>query len=276
MKHIKLYEQFLNEIKIGKTLFSKTTQSRKKEKENYYKDKTGDEQYDWEQGKYLYADDNEYFIQRLKDSMKNNADELNTPEEQRFLRFIYNWVEYGKDQKTFPPSLYKDLKSLLKIKPKFILILEPLASTYITDNVWRGATITLDKAKEIIANGKLTPSVRATSWNIDSTRYKIKTKVTSRAFKVKKYVSFTSSFKVAARFYKFSVADNLKKDPETARVPCILEIPTANKNLLFNPNFLSLFSDYSEHETFYIGDGGIDITGIYFDPSIIKDKHETR
>ena len=42
MKHIKLYEQFINEMKIGKTLFSKTTKSRRDQEGFYFKDKTGE------------------------------------------------------------------------------------------------------------------------------------------------------------------------------------------------------------------------------------------
>tara|TARA_R110001592_G_scaffold361964_2_gene674392 strand:- start:2656 stop:3480 length:825 start_codon:yes stop_codon:yes gene_type:complete len=269
MKHIKLYEQFLNEMKIGKTLFSKTTKSTRNQAGFYYKDKTGGEQYGWDQNKFLGVGGNETFTQRLKDSMKNYVDELNTPEEQRFIKFLYNWVEEGKDQKTFPPSLYKDLKSLMKMKKKFPLILDPLAAVSIGKNVWRGATLPIGKAKEIIDNGKLSYDKYGLFEGEPPSYYKIKTKVSSRAFETKKYTSFTSSFRVAARFYHYAVTD--KKD-STTRIPCILETSSKNKNLLFNSNFLSLFSHFRESEIFYIGDGTMDITGIYFDTKAVEAK----
>ena len=236
-------------------------------------------QWDWKQTRYRFKKSNREFIQRLKDSFKN-IEELNTPEEHELLRFLSHWIELGSGQATWkrlPGTLYKDLKYLLKIKKKFPLILDPEISNL--NKFWRGGSLPLDKAKEILDNAKQLTDVvdvgeEILEFNLDVgeeilgfNHYQIKTSVKSRALTQKKAASFTSDFATAKTFFR-----QRRRQNEEGRVPVILEVPANSPNLLFNPEFLNLFSDYGEYETFYVDDKKINITGIYLNPYAVEAK----
>jgi len=263
MKHIKLFEQFINEMKIGKTLFSKSPTGF-----NQLDAQGVPPQWDWAQTRYRFKKSNREFIQKLKDSFKD-VEELNTPEEHELLRFLSHWIELGSGQATWkrlPGTLYKDLKYLLKIKKKFPLILDPQISNL--NKFWRGGSLPVDIAKEILDNAKqLTDVVDVDEEILGFNHYQIKTSVKSRALLQKKSASFTSDFATAKTFFRQRRGQN-----EEGRVPVILEVPANSPNLLFNPEFLNLFSDYGEYETFYVDDKEINITGIYLNPYAVEAK----
>ncbi len=236
------------------------------------KNKEGDYQYDWEQGQHAIVNAYGEFMDKLKDSMKQNADELNTPEEKRFLKYLYDWIDDGGGEfSRLPAGMYKDLKYLLKIKKKFPLVLDPMQSSNNLNKFWRGGSLPLDKAKEILDNAKqltdkIPPGQARAKYGILN-HYQIKTSVKSRALENKKYASFTSSWSTAISFHSTQI-QNTTDD----RVPVILEIPANLPKLLFNPEFLNLFSDYSEHETFYVDNKEINITGIHLNPYAVEAK----
>jgi len=268
MKHIKLFEQFINEMEIGKTLFSKSPTGMG------MRNAEGDPpQWDWKYSRYHYKKPNREFTQKLKDSFKN-VDELNTPEEHRLLDFLSKWIELGDSLhvwRKLPDTIYKDLKYLLKIKKKFPLILDPMQGSNNLNKFWRGASISLDKANEILDNAKLVKRGADPARFNSVNRYEIKTSVGSRALLKKNAASFTSNWNTANVFL-----NSRTRNPEDDRVPVILEVPANSPNLLFNPEFLNLFSDYEEDETFYVGDKEINITAIYLNPYAvdIKTKNE--
>ena len=206
--------------------------------------------------------------------MKQNADELNTPEEKRFLEYLYDWIDdCGGETSRLPSGMYKDLKYLLKIKKKFPLVLDPMQSSNNLNKFWRGGSLPVDIAKEILDNAKqltdkIKPGQVRASYGILN-HYQIKTSVKSRALENKKYASFTSSWSTALSFHS---TQNQNASYADDRVAVILEVPANSPKLLFNPEFLNLFSDYSEHETFYVDDKEINITGIHLNHYTVEAK----
>ena len=267
MKYLKLFEQFINEMEIGKDLFTKSPVGMGG---NFVKDIYDLKQWDWEHSRYHYKKDNREFTKKLKDSFKN-IEELNTPEEHRLLDFLSSFVEtgYGSSaQRRLPDSIYNDLKYLLKVKKKFPLILDPQMGSNNLGKVWRGAAIPLSQAKEVLEKGKKTTN-KINDWassSIELTdRYEIKMDVRSRALIEKKAASFTTDWTTANVFYNTRI-QNIAEDDD---VPVILEVDVKSPNLLFNPNFLNLFSDYEENETWYVSDKGITVSAIHLNPRAV-------
>ena len=116
MKHIKLFEQFINEMKIGKTLFSKPHPKILKNYP-YFKE----EELDWDSIKNKRG--NQVFINALKMEFGKWKDEANTDDEIEFLYNLLRWVTSGKSVRI--KDMNKDMKFLLKLKKKFPLILDP-------------------------------------------------------------------------------------------------------------------------------------------------------
>ena len=201
----------------------------------------------------------------LVSSMKDKK-ELNTSDELRFLKFIDHYVYAPHDYKgKLDPELLKDIKDLQKLKKKFPLILDPTKESEPRKYAYRGASIQTDELEKLIKKAK---SIDKTVIFGNSGYYvKVDGTVTTRSDK--KFISFTTKYLLATRFYIKSMNRNM--DNWRERSECILEVPIKSPNLLFNPDFINMFSNFNEHETWYINKGNeIDISGIYISYEIYE------
>ena len=164
-------------------------------------------------------------------------DEINTKEEEEFLRDLRLYTSDNKAGNL--PTICKMLKPL---KSKFPGILDPVSTkNKKTKLVYRGTLISVSSiskydakiAKEYIEYNNLV----VLKFN-------------------KTFMSFSVSVDVAYEFatnhdtYEERIAELLEK----GLIPAIISVPITDENLLFNPDFVSIFSAYDdiEEETFYL------------------------
>jgi hypothetical protein len=255
----------LDEFNIGKTLFGKAISGKG----------TGDgnpPQWDWMQTWYWRG--NTKFIKKLKAEMGKYANEANTKEEYDFLNFIQKWVHHGfgeETQKVIPRNLLNNFQFLLKIKNKFPLILNPTYGTNVGKYVYRATTISKSAAREILGDTQKSKddfSIDANTnfGNQQFRRIKKSISIPSGALRDKNAASFTAKLDVAMTFLK---RYSLNPDLESEKTQCIVEVPTNSPNLLFNPDFLNIFSHFNEAESLYIGSSDIKISAIYLDERMV-------
>lgn len=251
----------LDEFNIGKTLFGKAISGKG----------VGDgnpPQWDWMQTWYFRG--NTKFIKKLKAEMGKYANEPNTKEEYDFLNFIQKWVHHGfgeETQKAIPHNLFKNFHFLLKIKNKFPLILNPTYGDNVGKYVYRATTISKSVAREILGDTQTSKddfSIDANTnfGNQRFTRIKKSMSIPSGALRDKNAASFTAKLDVAMTFLK---RYSLNPELESEKTQCIIEVPTNSPNLLFNPDFLNIFSHFNEAESLYIDKSSIDISAIFLD-----------
>ena len=258
MKHIKLCKQFLNEMERGNALFSK----------------------DWKNREWRLPYDNNDFIRKLNKEYSKYKDEDNTQDEQEFLNKLWLWIEEGDDRDYFTSNtninwLYKHLKTLLKLKKKFPLVLDPLKARSIGKNVYRGTTLDSKIILDAMKKGKVSltnKSIKAfgKAGYSDFVQIEGSISVDLKSIEKKKAASFSTNFPKA---YIFSQRHNLSTifvNTETGEqtVPslrCTISVPSNSPNLLFNPDFMDLFSAFFEQEMWYVSDRSVKINGIYLD-----------
>jgi len=194
-------------------------------------------------GKFLFADLNtdEADSASLKKFLKKwyTKDEINTKDEETFLRDLR---AYTTDNK--PGNLLKFFKILVPLKSKFPGILDPSKTKNKKTNlVYRGTLISVSSISKYDA--KITKEYMEYN-NLVVLKFN------------KKFMSFSVSSDVAYEFatshgtYEERIVELLNK----GLIPAIICIPITDENLLFNPDFISIFSGYDdiEEETFYLND----------------------
>jgi len=243
VKRIKLFEEFLNEMEIGNTLFSRNA-----------------EQKGWEENTI-----NKKYLMNLVSSMKDK-NELNTSDEIKFLKFIENYVYAPHLYKgKLDADLFKDIKDLQKLKKKFPLILDPTKEVEKHRYAYRGASIQTDELEKLIKKAKFINETEV----YGNPAYYVKVDGTVTTRSDKNFISFTTKYLLATRFYIKS--QNRNMDNWRERSECILEVPINSPNLLFNPDFINMFSNFNEYETWYINKSNeIDISGIYISAEIYE------
>ncbi len=113
---------------------------------------------------------------------------------------------------------------------------------------YRGASIQTDELEKLIKKAKF---INETEIYGNSAFYvKVDETVTTRSNK--NFISFTTEYSKAAKFYLNSKNRNIGS---VKRSECILEVPINSPNLLFNPDFIDMFSNFNEYETWYINKG---------------------
>jgi hypothetical protein len=194
-------------------------------------------------GKFLFAGLNtdEADPAKLKKFLKKwyTKDEINTKDEEEFLRDLRS---YTTDNKA--GNLPKICKMLKPLKSKFPGILDPVKTKNKKTNlVYRGTLISVSSIS------KYDPKI--------TKEYVEYNNLVVLKFN-KKFMSFSVSADVAYEFatnhgtYEERIGELLEK----GLIPAIISVPITDENLLFNPDFVSIFSGYDdiEEETFYLND----------------------
>jgi hypothetical protein len=194
-------------------------------------------------GEFLFGDLNtdEANSANLKKFLKKwyTKDEINTKDEETFLRDLRI---YTTDNKT--GNLLKFFKILAPLKSKFPGILNPVKTKNKKTNlVYRGTLISVNSISKYDA--KITKEYMEYN-NLVVLKFN------------KKFMSFSVSLDVAYEFatnhgtYGERIVELLDK----GLIPAIISVPITDENLLFNPDFVSIFSGYDniEEETFYLND----------------------
>lgn len=171
--------------------------------------------------------------------------EKNTKDEALLLTHLTSFLT--GDMYKLPGGWKKVLEELLALKSKFPEILDPLSyagGRSITDleYVYRGATIPIDLFLQL-------------DW--ERSTHGVKADYSGKALTPRSRRgahSFSAEPNVAIRFAR----RNYDTSPERKSfISCIIAIPRADSNLLFNPKFLNLFMDVvgqAEYESIYVGD----------------------
>jgi hypothetical protein len=166
-------------------------------------------------------------------------DEINTKDEETFLRDLRIYTTDNK-----PGNLLKFFKILTPLKSKFPGILDPSKTKNKKTNlVYRGTLISVSSISKYDA--KITKEYVEYN-NLVVLKFN------------KKFMSFSVDLGVAYEFatthgtYEERIVELLNK----GLIPAIICIPITDENLLFNPDFISIFSGYDdiEEETFYLND----------------------
>ena len=194
-------------------------------------------------GDFLFADLNFSAADpnQLKKFLKKwyTKDEINTKDEEEFLSDLRS---YTSDNEA--GNLSKFFKILAPLKSKFPGILDPVKTKNKKTNlVYRGTAIPVSSISKY--DPKITQGYTEYN-NLVVLKFN------------KKFMSFSVNLNIAHEFatnhgdYEERTVKLLKK----GLIPAIICISITDENLLFNPDFVSIFSEYDEleEETFYLND----------------------
>ena len=197
--------------------------------------------FSFDYGNFLFADLNLDVADssKLKKFLKKwyTTNEPNTEDENEFLSDLKSYTSDNE-----PGNIEKVLKIVAPLKSKFPGILDPSKSkNKKTKLVYRGTYIPVDSISKY--NAKITKGYAEYNNSV------------ALNFK-KKFMSFSVDLAVAHEFatehgdWEEKTIRSLKK----GMIPAIICIPITDPNLIFNPDFISIFSEYDdiEAETFYL------------------------
>ena len=147
-------------------------------------------------------------------------------------------------------------------------------------NVYRGTTLDSKIVLDAMKKGKVSFSANTvksfTGKESSNDFVQIEDNITVdlKSLEKKKSASFSTNF---AKAYNFAKRHNLKRfeNPQTGeitfpRIRCVISVPSNSPNLLFNPDFIDLFSNFFEQEMWYVSDKSIKINGIYLEKDTIQ------
>ena len=214
MKHLKLFEEHLNELNYGDKLFADPTYSQ------------GD-------AKHLMA-----YSDLIKKAY-NGETEKDTPEERKLWMRIKNYLKHN--QKHIAKNK-KDLKTLLKLKKDFPVMLDPEDSGPIS-SVYRGMTAAPgDVVKWIKAASHLYKDGILNRWIIlDGIKDTIKSRNDNG------FISVSSKLDMAQSLGMM----NKKEDRWT--IVARSEYKQVAKNSIISPDFAEVMSGYAEGEVWILG-----------------------
>ena len=216
MKHVKLFEEYLNELDYGKLLFADPAYvSSSGRYKKLATDMYGDErEKDTDEERNLWA--------RIKDHLKNNDKK----------------IALNK----------KDFNTLLKMKKKFPDMLDPSTEIKPNDMIWRGQSASVNQVVDWIENAKTVDWFKFGDHDYVSNEFialDIKKEVKSR--NDNGFVSVSQLWDLAGSFAGFTHHQN--------RWPITVGTQfknVANKAILA-PDFAATMSGYKESETWIIG-----------------------
>lgn len=223
MKHIKLFEQFLNEIETGKVLFGEPKGS------------------SWDPR----------FIDRWN-SLKIPF-EPNTMDEKELLDLLRAWIT--KEDKN--PKLAEFLKQLLPLKKKFPVVLDPIKGREVYDGTsfYRGTLIPLKDILRLKGWFK-NNSVDFPYGAIETNAPYIWSSVSSKGF-----TSLTPTAEVADGFAADYMSKNgmqwtdiiNRLDNGLGMVPVIIRIKDTHPDVLMNPRIMNEIGGLGEYEVLLVG-----------------------
>lgn len=168
--------------------------------------------------------------------------ELNTEDEKKLLKALSDYFSQGV-AKNIDVNI---LKKLLQLKPKFPKILDPKKSRN-AGFAYRGTTIGIDTLLKAIDSGKLQQEGRSIRFVIDDPKITIQSKGSTG------YLSFSVQMVDAEIFAVRNAHVSRHNDLLYQKLfPITAEISSKNPNLLFNPEFVRVLSEYDEEETLLI------------------------
>lgn len=214
MKHIKLFEEHLNELDYGDKLFA-------------------DPLYSQGKAKHLMA------YSDLIAKAYNGETEKDTPEEQKLWMRIKNYLKHN--QKHIADNK-KDLKTLLKLKKDFPVMLDP-ESTGSIGEIYRGMTAAPDDVvKWIKAASNVYKDGILNRWIILDG---IKDTIASR--NKTGFISATSELVVA------KALGMMNKEDDRWTIIARAEYKQVAKNSIISPEFAEVMSGYAEGEVWILG-----------------------
>lgn len=167
--------------------------------------------------------------------------EPNTEDEKKLLKALSDYFSEGV-VKTLDINI---LKKLLQLKSKFPKILDPKKSRN-AGFAYRGTTIGIDTLLKAIDSGKLQQQSRYI-FVIDDPKITIQSKGSTGYLSFSVEMVDAEIFAVGARS-----GDRYKNLIKQKLFPITAEISSKNPNLLFNPEFVRVLSEYDEEETLLI------------------------
>ena len=214
MKHIKLFEEHLNELDYGDKLFA-------------------DPEYSQGDARHLMA------YSDLIAKAYNGETEKDTPEERKLWMRIKNYLKHN--QKHIAKNK-KDLKTLLKLKKDFPVMLDPEASGQISD-VYRGMTAApsdvvkwIKAASNVYKDGILQRYIM-----LDGIKDTIKSRNDNG------FISVSSQLHMAKSLGK------MNKSEDRWGIVARAEYKQVAKNSIISPEFAEVMSGYAEGEVWILG-----------------------
>lgn len=225
MKHIKLFENFINELEVQDELWGDVDKIRG--------------------GAVQYSDLFKEF---------NLKKEVNTEDEDSLIVFLKKWTNRGIKTE----ELGKMLKELLPLKSKFSKILDP-AENKVSKKVWRATAVPIRDMIKL--KGWQEESYDGSGGSITTTAqytYKIRSRggFTSFTADFSTVLDFVGEVGIdndstVGDWCSYLESGNLNVSGAVMTV--IFEISVDQDNLIMNPDVSNAFSAFKEYETFYIG-----------------------
>lgn len=227
MKYINLFEQFLNELKVGGELLGD------------HPDSMGIMRHEikiWNSFKLKY--------------------EVNTEDEQEFLKWLKMWTNRGIKKE----QLAEMLSDLLPLKKQFPSILDPAKFKEHGDKVyrvtaapirdiiklkgWQQEELGWDKTMQVATNSSYTHKVKSTVALTSFTT----SQDTIEVFVPSVGIDMESS---PHDWVQYLEEGNLNS--KGALMTVVLELPIEHPKLLMNPQAVNALSKFNEYEIFYVG-----------------------
>jgi hypothetical protein len=247
------------------------------------------------------------FLSKLKSAYGKDFNEPNTDPEKAFLKWLFKFLDQGGGMLSDTEVNSSRVKELLSLKSRFPLILDPTEMDSPPTHVWRGGSLPNKKVAELMrqTNNFGLGISNANGWeNKDNygsiedpqgqfglrntpkvATYNKPIEIPSRALSSKGAASFSAKEKTGEQFFALRVGKGIERQNRVNRATgqrkpvlegetgVLLRVPIDSENLIFNPDFLNLFTKHeNEFETWYVGDI-IKCDGIKIDTTFLKDMY---